>query len=254
MNLPDFFKFQPFNNLRKQLNAKIIEDIEVVEINSLTEDEISKLTGIGLDISIGDVEVLQDGTLAYKNARVVLYIRDWTYHKGFPKFHVSNCKTLKDMREKGRVARYVVASRNDGIFNVNILNKDTNNFDNKNLELSVCKNCLNNINWSEISSKPFNLDIYFQKFSKFLIQGNHKKDYEALINDYADNWRELSYKLRDENNWKCQKCGKDCINNKNFLHVHHINGLKNDNSKINLKILCKICHSQEPNHGHLLYS
>lgn len=54
------------------------------------------------------------------------------------------------MRSKGRVARYVVASRNYGIFNVNILNKIINNFENKDLKLSVCKNCLNNINREKV--------------------------------------------------------------------------------------------------------
>lgn len=252
MKLPNFFEFEPLNNLRKKMNAKIIQDIEIVKVDVLSEEELSKLTGVGLDISINDVKVLEDGTLAYKNARVVLYIRDWTYPTGHPKFHVSDCKTLQDMRSKGRVARYVVASRNDGVFNVNILNKNTNNFENKDLKLSVCKNCLSNINWTKVSSKTFDLDVYFQYFPKFLNHGNHKKDYEAQINDYPKNWNDISNFLRANKKWKCEKCGLDCTDNKNFLHVHHINGLKYDNVPSNLKILCKNCHAKEPGHEHLL--
>lgn len=61
------------------MNANIIQDIKTIKIYILSEDELSKLAGIGLDISINDVTVLEDGTLSYKNARTVLYIRYWIY-------------------------------------------------------------------------------------------------------------------------------------------------------------------------------
>ncbi|MFW2601921.1 HNH endonuclease [Aliarcobacter butzleri] len=246
MKLPNFFEFEPLNILRKRMNAKIIQDIEIVKVDVLSEDELSKLTSVGLDISIDDLKVLEDGTLAYKNTRVILYIRDWSFNSGHPKYHISDCKTLQDMRSKGREKRYVISSRDDGVFNVNM------NFENKDLKLSLCWNCFKKIKWSEFSSKPFNLDIYFQYFPKSLFQDDYKKDYESPINNYADDWKLISNSLRDKNNWKCEKCGLDCSNNKNFLHVHHINGLKYDNALSNLKILCKSCHSKEPGHNHLL--
>jgi hypothetical protein len=43
----------------------------------LTALELERLTSQdGLDISLDDLKVLEDGTLAYKDSRVLLYIRD----------------------------------------------------------------------------------------------------------------------------------------------------------------------------------
>ena len=210
----------------------------------------------------------EDGLKAYKNSdfKTALLIFEELALKddlkaqsklGFMYLYAKGVNWIKKClltwgHSKGRVARYVVASRNDGVFNVNILNQITNNFENKDLKLSVCKNCLNNINWTKVSSKIFDLDAYFQYFPKFLNQGNHKKDYEIQINDYPTNWKDISINLRERKKWKCEKCDLDCSNNKIFLHVHHINGLKYDNVDSNLKILCKNCHSKEPGHEHLL--
>ncbi len=36
-----------------------------------------------------------------------------------------------------------------------------------------------------------------------------------------------------------------------YLHVHHMNGLKNENSDKNLKAVCVHCHALEPSHSHI---
>jgi hypothetical protein len=41
---------------------------------------------------------------------------------------------------------------------------------------------------------------------------------------------------------------------KNLLHVHHINGITNDHSQDNLRVLCKDCHSKEFNHNLIFVS
>jgi hypothetical protein len=33
--------------------------------------------------------------------------------------------------------------------------------------------------------------------------------------------------------------------------VHHINGLKSDDSPENLRVLCIGCHAEQPSHGHM---
>jgi hypothetical protein len=38
---------------------------------------------------------------------------------------------------------------------------------------------------------------------------------------------------------------------KDLLHVHHINGVKSDNSEMNLRVLCQYCHGEQPNHEHM---
>ena len=37
---------------------------------------------------------------------------------------------------------------------------------------------------------------------------------------------------------------------KKFIHAHHINGNKQDNSSANLEVLCAMCHGNKPGGGH----
>jgi len=112
MTLPDFIAFEPFNRLRRLMNASLPEKFASgLTINPLTYDDLDKaLEGIeGVTVEdISDVEVLSDGTLSYQNRRVLLYIRDRSGYRDHdprelvPSFHVSDCRTLKRMRAGGR--------------------------------------------------------------------------------------------------------------------------------------------------------
>ena len=70
------------------------------------------------------------------------------------------------------------------------------------------------------------------------------------VNDYPDNWNEISKRYRELKDWKCEKCDMDCSENKGSLHCHHI-GPKYDNNFKNLQALCFSCHQQEPGHIYL---
>lgn len=49
---------------------------------------------------------------------------------------------------------------------------------------------------------------------------------------------------------ECSECGmKDFYNNKPVsMELDHINGINNDNRLVNLRLLCPVCHSQQPTH------
>lgn len=36
-----------------------------------------------------------------------------------------------------------------------------------------------------------------------------------------------------------------------LIHCHHINGVKSDNRRENLQVVCAECHSEKPDHGHM---
>ena len=80
MKLPDFYHFEPLNSLKERmgLGRADLGTLEVhIEVGRLTAAELERLTSQdGLDISPDDLRILDDGTLAYKDSKVLLYIRD----------------------------------------------------------------------------------------------------------------------------------------------------------------------------------
>ena len=100
----------------------------------------------------------------------------------------------------------------------------------------------------------FSIPEFFVKFPKslFSITPTYTSD-TAPINDYSHNWPEISEKVREERNYICDNpsCRIQLVNDKKSLHVHHINGLKNDNTKSNLRVICIRCHANEPGHAHM---
>lgn len=66
---------------------------------------------------------------------------------------------------------------------------------------------------------------------------------------FPDNpyWKALSFWLRCEKQWTCEKCRINLIERQHDLHVHHIFG-KAYNSPQHLKVLCIACHAEEKDH------
>jgi hypothetical protein len=75
-------------------------------------------------------------------------------------------------------------------------------------------------------------------------------------NSYPENWKELTAQLKEQNNWKCSKCGLQCIKPgenldqkltrseraKLTLQAHHSDYNVYNNRPENLRILCSACH------------
>ena len=275
MTLPDFIEFEPFNRLRRLMNAALPDEFSTgYTINRLTQDDLDRalegIEGVTVD-DISDVEVLSDGTLAYKDRRVLLYIRDRQTSRGYdpldnlPKFHIANCRTLEEMREHGRFEKYVISARTDGKFKMNFV-YEFGKTDSAICELKVCRNCLVRLSYKmykELDNKARNeiyqnflLSEYFATYPKNQITTLplHTDD-TAPVNDYRVGFRETSARYRSENGWRCEngKCGVDLSNPsyQKYLHTHHVNAQKYDDRTENHKALCILCHAEEPMHAHL---
>ena len=264
MTLPDFIEFEPFNRLRRLMNAPLPDEFSTgYAMKHLTQDDLDRalegIEGVTVD-DINDVEFLPDGTLTYKDRRVLLYIRDkrvfpgYEPHQYFPKFHVANCGTLEQMRQNGRFQRYVISTRTDGKFKMNFISAV--NKDERECELKVCMLCLVNLKYKGYRQgsrrrdreiyEAFSLDEYFAAYPKNLITSLplHTDD-TAPINDYRVGFRETSTRYRSEHGWRCENenCGVDLSHpsHRKYLHTHHVNAQRYDDRRENHKALCIRC-------------
>ena len=72
---------------------------------------------------------------------------------------------------------------------------------------------------------------------------------------YPDNWKEIALSIKEKAQWRCSKCGMQCIRPgkelpkisfsqrmSQTLQVHHWNRDPADNRQENLSALCTACH------------
>ena len=267
MRLPDFSNHVRLNDLRQQMGAELISwnsggDWEPIDIDGL-------LVTTGIDIPPDEIEYAPDGTLEYEGRKVVVYIRDQyvldSYELVDPeqlcKFHVADCSTLKTMRSQNRYDRYVVATRTDGKFIVNFLVGGRIHDKGEGIEcrLYVCKNCLKKLNYKNYRRTPkkeeiresFDLKAFFEIYGSQIISKPTDTDKTAPVNEYSSDWRQIARDYKEKVGWRCEECNIDLREGKEFLAVHHINALKNDNGDENLRALCLHCHAEQFQHQHI---
>ncbi|CAM6828075.1 HNH endonuclease [Leclercia adecarboxylata] len=262
--LPDFLNWSSLDTLRQKMGAPLTNNFVLTPVYSKISI-IDQLNTGGVEITLDDISVHDDGTLLYRGYRGLLHIRDINSIAGdtrMPRYHLAFCQTLEKMKKNARFDRYVVAQTTSGEFKVNIIDREVTS---QNVRLNVCQNCLDRIHWqafslsgmsrSERQSRvdAFSLPEFFKKYPQDLIGTKPlHTSHTAPLNDYPKNWAELSKAIRHERGHQCESC-KDIFSQDDyrFVHVHHRNGLKNDNRNVNLAVLCIACHANQPEHGHL---
>jgi len=270
MKLPDFTKNDDLNRLKARmgLSPNALGSFECrLDPSRLTPDEVANLDRGGLDVDRGDLTVLGDGTFALKDRRVLVYIRDVHsigHSDVLPKYHLANCSALRRMHAAGRSARYQVATRIDGLFRIHLI--DGNRWTASDKRLHVCKNCLHELSFNgydaqQMSEKDKNIfvseftpDMFFEKYptSLHVITPDFDAN-SAPINRYSDDFKDISLRIRNDAGWRCQECSISLGDGtfRRFLHVHHYNAQRNDNSNANLIALCIECHAEKPFHLHM---
>ena len=270
MKLPDFFADTQLNKLRSAMGIPekhFGSILTTVDPSRLTREQLDQLTsGEGIDIKLPELTILPDGTFAYKDHRVLVYIRDIQVIDGkahnLPKYHFMTCQTIEDMQKRKKHEKYVANSRNDGVFHLNLITKGK--VDKITQRLNVCQNCLSGITFDGFDSfmprdkkqaivEAFTPENFFKVYPGSLHRTVPEYSWEnSPIDDYTRDFPEISRKKRAEAGWRCQSCSKDLSSNadRRFLHIHHI-GRKDNNSAENLKVLCIACHAKEENHSHL---
>lgn len=211
----------------------------------------------GIEVKDSDIDWSKDCFL-HDGKVVFLHIKDnlsTSYnHLNNPgklkRYHFWNCSTLEDMKARGKNDKYVFSRSNEPIFIVN-----TKYRSNDKRKLYPCNNCIQQSKIRNIinirNGFPSHEQILnFIKEKEIDMKVNHKSQYAASTG-YSDSWHDISYQLRKSKNWSCSKCKVELSKYKHYLDAHHKNGIKSDNRPANLSVLCRVCHSNEPNHEHM---
>jgi hypothetical protein len=249
-------QFKELEILVSNMGASQITWESDVKIATIETDWKIILETKGIDVDINDVEIMPNGLLGYRGEQILLYIKEVSGFSqyGLPKFHFYQCGKLNSMKNAGRFERYVVTQRKDGTF---LMDKKVgyNHYEKDQIEkLLVCKYCLNWYNRHYRKNHDvydFNIADFFENFTNTpIIHKPSHTDITAPASGYPENWDSISLERKNRYNWTCEQCGKYCAD-KTGLHVHHINGVKSDIRESNLKVLCVLCHSKQPNHQHM---
>jgi hypothetical protein len=72
------------------------------------------------------------------------------------------------------------------------------------------------------------------------------------VTKYTQDWAQVSRAKKELYRWKCEDCGVYLgeASDRSLLHVHHQDLNPQNNSFLNLEVLCVICHSERPGVGH----
>ena len=175
MRLPNFLEDPDLNALRVQMGAAELGSFRLsVNAYRFTVRELEQLIVDGIDVKyLDEVRPLEDGTLSYKDRRVLLYTRDAPAH-----FHFSNCPTVRSMREPGGVGRHAVSAREDGNFKIDaVLGTQVQSMLRR---LPVCEECLAELAFDNFSEDlgpidrvrtigGFTVTRFFEKYRRNLL-------------------------------------------------------------------------------------
>lgn len=188
-----------FSDIIKKLNIETKTDFNAeVNIDSLEWKEIIRK---GKEIDFNELVIYKDYTLGVRDEfgtgrRVLLYINNQFYSPEYPnreyKFHISWCKKLEEMKQKGQVKNYMIARSEEPFFRVNVIHTVTKRSKiNPRQEMHVCKFCLEKLNYKGYAKLPYaskgtsynpREDLYQSFQLKEFIEEYGAKDTEELIN------------------------------------------------------------------------
>lgn len=233
MRLPDFADDRDLNSLREQMGATQEGDLTLTAGNRpLNLQQIEQLATDGIDIpSLAEVRALGDATLAYRNQRVLVYLRD-SAEEHEPRFHVANCERIRAMRANRQGARYVVSAETAT----------------QRKRLRVCHDCLDELQY-EGHANTFTVERFYHLWPRELPEAHATQT--VLLDDFGGDFGQHAAEAMALANFRCTKCGIDLSAEhlRRFLHVHHKEVVKFDNPLSELLVLCIGCHANQSGHG-----
>jgi len=261
----------PLEQLRKDIGAPLVnwrptrDGSETIELHKKLKDGM--IITSPSDIAVGPI-----GLLTHYGEQIIIYIKDTQDLKSTlenkpeesRRIHVAECETIEEMRKIGRFARYVMSNRKDGKVPADWYDPDTDQKGTVDAALKICKNCLTLLNYRCYQTQPdgthtsveikfniwreFSLEEFFLDHTTLIYQWPLQRDVFTPLNLRPDDWGRISERHRLQGGRKCEKCGVCIKGISGALHVHHINGMVNNNSPKNLMVLCALCHAEQRFH------
>jgi hypothetical protein len=174
MKLPNFLQDPDLNELRRRMGATELGSFRLSSNpRHFTVPELEDLIASGIDLHHWEeLRPLTDGTLCYKDRRVLLHARDVALTvKGrarkleLPHFHLAHCPIVRRLRGADMTAQHTVSAREDGLFQVNVLRGAEAQ---TSLEaLPVCTDCLDEIA-SPRAPEAFTIKHFFTRYHRAL--------------------------------------------------------------------------------------
>ena len=181
-----------------------------------------------------------------------------------PRYHFFDCETLERMRQGGRYDRYVATEDPGGGFAVKPKNVKTRKWGKEiKAQLLPCRHCLNALDYDGflLISEPQQKELVKDLRAKDVLERVRpifrcRPLYSSATmpdGNYPKDWARISEQTRRRAGWKCTCCRVvlESPKGKGLLHTHHKNGIPGDTKPSNLRVLCALCHKNQPFHGRM---
>lgn len=204
------------------------EGIEVIRVdfNKLFHEGKITFDEYGIYLSEGDKK--WKGYMYMPDYRVTTY--------GYPKFHLVKCEKIQEFIAVGLFNQNYIWSNHK--YN-DIRDRDTGEM-HKNVNLQLCGYCRKILSEMQGTTEEFYRELV-KEFGLSHIQGQVAVD----IFGYTLDWQRISNKYKEKQHYTCERCGIQVeASDRNYIHTHHRDGDKLNNTETNLECLCVKCHSE----------
>lgn len=203
------------------------------------------------DISNGSMSFTGEGIFVKGDdgveRQVFLYKKDYhlvRYNK--PRYHICKCEVITEFINSGGFRDHYVRANSEP---VPVIDLDNGRMRVEIEGLPLCGYCQRIIaSYGNINSTEF---VELLKKANDSHQQDIDDDVELDLFGYTKDWEAVSRRYKEKHHYTCEQCGLKIDNeyDRQYMHVHHINGVKVNNKESNLRCLCLYCHAHvDQNH------